>query len=61
MSVKEIAIETISQLPEDSDWETVKERIEFVSGVERGLAELEQSEGIPVEEIEKELQEWIAK
>ena len=61
MSVKEIAIETISQLPEDADWENVRERIEFVSGIQRGLCELDRGKGIPVSEIEEEIASWISK
>ena len=61
MSVKEIALKTISDLPEDADWESVRERLAFVAGVQRGLSELDNGLGIPIEEIEKELKEWITK
>ena len=57
MTAKDMAIETISQLPEDVDWAEVQSRIEFMAGIERGLAELEQGEGIPVEVIEAELRQ----
>ena len=61
MSVKEHALDTIQRLPENVDWEEVKERIEFRSAVEKGMRELEEGRGIPVEVLEKELREWITK
>ena len=60
MTIKEQAIKTISDLPEDVDWEVVKERINFVSAIRKGLDELDSGKGIPVEEIEKELNTWIS-
>lgn len=60
MTVKEQAIKLISSLPEDTDWEVVKERINFVSAIRKGLDELDSGKGIPVEAIEKELSTWIA-
>jgi len=49
----------ISSLPEDTDWEVVKERINFVSAIRKGLDELDSGKGIPVETIENELNTWI--
>ncbi len=59
MSVKEIARRTIEQLPEDAGWEEVFERITLTSAISRGLAELDAGEGIPVEQIERDLKEWV--
>ncbi|MCH6259158.1 hypothetical protein MLD52_21555 [Puniceicoccaceae bacterium K14] len=61
MSIKDQALQTIQELPEDADWEEIKERINFVSAVKKGLNELDQGKGIPVEEIEREFEEWISK
>ena len=60
MTIKEQAIKTIADLPEDVDWEAVKERINFVSAIRKGLDELDSGKGIPVEEIEKEFRRWIS-
>lgn len=54
-------MQTIQNLPEDADWEEVKDRIEFRAAVAKGLRELDQGNGIPVEDLEKELKEWISK
>ena len=60
MSTKELALKTIQDLPEDVDWEEIKERIFFVAGVEKGLRELDQGKGIPIGKVEEELKGWIA-
>ena len=61
MSIKEQALQTIGGLPETADWEEIKERINFVSAIRKGLDELNAGSGVPVEQIEKELEEWISK
>jgi predicted transcriptional regulator len=61
MSIKEQALQTIGGLPETADWEEIKERINFVSAIKKGLDELNAGSGVPVEQIEKELEEWISK
>ena len=61
MSIKEQALQTIKELPETADWEEIKERINFVSAIRKGLDELDSGKGIPVEEIENELKTWITK
>lgn len=58
MSVKEIARRMIEDLPEDAEWGDVIERITLNSAISRGLAELDAGEGIPVEQIERDLKEW---
>ena len=61
MTVKQHAIKSIQELPDDVEWEDVKERIEFIAAVEKGLKELDAGQGIPVEKIEKEIKEWTSK
>jgi hypothetical protein len=47
MTVKEIAIKTIERLPADATWEDIRERINFMAGVRKGLRELQDGKGIP--------------
>ncbi len=61
MTVKQHAIKSIQELPDNAKWEDVKERIEFLSAVEKGLKELDSGHGIAVEEIEREIKEWTSK
>ncbi len=42
MKIKEIAIESIKELPNDVTWEDIKERIDFIAGVRKGLMELDE-------------------
>jgi len=61
MSVKEIAIDTIKNLPDNATWEDVKERIEFVTGIRKALNELDEGKGIQHGQVEKESSSWITK
>jgi len=59
MTIKEIAVETIRQLPEDATWEDIQERINFVAGVRKGLRELDEGKGIPHHKVKEEFAEWL--
>jgi hypothetical protein len=60
MTVKEIAIKTIQQLPADAGWEDVQERINFVVGVRKGLRELDEGKGIAHQMVKEEFAEWLS-
>jgi hypothetical protein len=60
MTVKEIAIKTIHQLPEDPTWEDIQERINFVAGVRKGLLELDEGKGIAHQKVKEEFSEWLS-
>jgi hypothetical protein len=60
MTVKEIAIKTIGQLPEDATWEDIQERINFVAGVRKGLRELNEGKGIAHRKVKEEFSEWLS-
>ena len=59
MTIKEIAIHAIEDLPEDARWEEIQERINFMAGVRKGLQELDQGKGIPHERVKEEFAEWL--
>jgi predicted transcriptional regulator len=59
MTTKQIAIETIQQLPENATWEEIQERIRFVAGVRAGLCELDEGKGIPHDQVRQEFAEWL--
>lgn len=59
MSTKELAMETIRALPEDTSWQEIEERIRFLAAIERGRAEVRRGEVIPHEEVRDLLQAWI--
>jgi len=59
MTTKQIAIQTIEQLPDDATWEEIQERIRFVAGVRSGLRELDEGKGIPHDQVREEFAEWL--
>lgn len=59
MTSKQIAIQTLQQLPDDATWDEIQERIRFVAGVRSGLRELDEGKGIPHERVREEFAEWL--
>ena len=59
MTIKEIVINTIQSLPDDADWESIQERINFMAGVRKGLRELDDGKGIPHDQVKKEFEKWV--
>jgi predicted transcriptional regulator len=60
MTIKEIAIKSIEELPEKATWEDIQERINFMAGVRKGLRELDQGKGISHDKIREEFTEWLS-
>ncbi len=60
MTIKEIAIKTIQELPEDATWQDIQERINFVAGVRKGLRELDEGSGIAHQRVKEEFSEWLS-
>ena len=61
MTIKETAIKTIQELPEDATWEDIQERVSFVAGIRKGLRELDEGRGILHEEVRREFSAWFSK
>ena len=61
MSNKEIVIDLVGRLPENATLLEIAKEIEFVAGVREGFAQLDRGEGVPLEEVEKQLPSWITK
>ncbi len=59
MTIKEIAIQTIAKLPDDTTWNEIQERIDFIVGVRKGLGELDEEKGIPHQRVKEEFAEWL--
>ncbi|MCA1961754.1 MAG: hypothetical protein LDL33_13280 [Desulfomonile sp.] len=60
MSVKETAINTIQELPEDAAWEDIQGRINFVAAVRKGLRELNDGKGIAHENVKEAFRAWLS-
>ena len=59
MTEKEIVLETIRALPDDCSLEEIAERIEFMAAVQKGLDQLDNGEGIPHDEVKRQLASWL--
>lgn len=59
MTQKEIVLETIRALPDDCSLEEIAQRIEFMAAVQKGLDQFDRGEGIPHDEVKKQLASWL--
>lgn len=61
MSNKELVIDLVRRLPDEATLMEIAKEIEFVAGVREGFAQLDRGEGVPLEEVKKQLSSWITK
>jgi predicted transcriptional regulator len=61
MSTKELAMETIRDLPENTSWQQIEDRIHFLAAIETARDEVRRGEVIPHDEIRNLLSEWTSK
>ncbi len=59
MTEKEIVLKSVRELPDDCSIDEIADHIEFLSVVQKGLAQLDRGEGIPHDEIKKQLATWL--
>jgi predicted transcriptional regulator len=59
MSNKQIVEDLLQRIPDSASLHEIAREIEFVAAVRQGLSELDRGEGIPIEEVERELPSWI--
>ena len=58
MSNRDLVIELVSRLPEDTPLPEIAQEIEFLAGVREGLAQAERGEGLPAEDVRQLLHQW---
>lgn len=61
MSVKEIVIEKIRELPDDATWEEIEEKIRFIAGVQKAMKSMDNGQGVPKEQVKGKIKEWVSK
>ncbi len=61
MNTKDILIKIANRLPPDATLADAAYELELRAAVEEGLAELDRNEGIPLDEVKKELPQWLGK
>ena len=58
-TAKQSAIEVIENLPDDSSYEDIMERLYFLQKVEAGLKDIKEGRVVPHEEVKKRLARWL--
>jgi len=61
VSNREIAIDLIQRLPEDTSLQDIAREIEFIAGVREGFEQIERGEGVSAEEVRKMIPSWTTK
>jgi hypothetical protein len=61
MTQKQLVLEAIKELPEETSIREIVERIEFMAAIQKGLDQLDRGEGIPHEEVKRQLATWLAR
>lgn len=56
--IKEVSIETIKRLPDDSSLEDIMYEIDFVAQVLNGLQDAENGKMLTTEELLKRVEQW---
>jgi hypothetical protein len=59
MNAKQLAMESLQDLPDTATWEEVEERIRFVAAVERGRDQMVADDVLPDAEVRESLEEWL--
>jgi predicted transcriptional regulator len=61
MNDKQLALESIQRLPEDVSLDAIAERLEFLAGIRKGIAQVERGEFVSHEEVKRQLATWLSK
>ena len=59
--IKDEVIKMISRMSDDVSIDDIMEELYFKLQVNRGLQELDDGKGIPHEEVEKKVQQWLSR
>ena len=60
MTSKDMAIKTIQELPDSATWEDIEERVRFVAGIDKGLADIKAGKVVAHEDVKESLKTWLA-
>lgn len=61
MTQKQLALQAINELPDDAPLSEIVARVEFLAAIQKGLDQLDRGEGVPHEEVKRQLASWLAK
>jgi predicted transcriptional regulator len=58
MTQKQIALDAISELPDDASLTDIADRMDFLDAIQKGFDQIDRGEGIPHEEVKRQLASW---
>ncbi len=61
MTAKAMVIDAIQKLPDESTIDAIRERIEFMAGVRKGLDAIERGDVVSLDEVEKKIDKWATR
>ncbi len=60
MTSKDLAIQSIRELPDSATWEEIEERVRFLAASDKGLADVRAGRVVPHEEVRESLKRWLS-
>ena len=61
MSVKELVIEKIKEMPESSSFEEIEERVHFMSGIQKAIDSVDSGKSFSTDQVRQKIKEWSTK
>jgi len=61
MSDREMVIELVSKLPEDTTLQEISRRIDLLAGIKKAREQARKGEGIPAEDARKLVDSWASR
>ncbi len=58
-TIKESLLNLVENMPEDVTWDDIQYQMYVCEAIEKGLQEMEESDGIPQEEAERIMDAWF--
>lgn len=61
MTQKKLVLDVINELPDETSLDEIVERVEFLAAIQKGIDQLDRGEGIPHDEVKRQLATWLAR
>ena len=59
MTAKAEVLEIVQKLPETASYDEIAQRIELLAGIREAQEEIKRGEGIPLEDVLREIPSWV--
>jgi predicted transcriptional regulator len=61
MTQKKLVLDVINELPDETSLDEIAERVEFLAAIQKGIDQLDRGQGIPHDEVKRQLATWLAR